>query len=60
MVTNKIWGLPGWVQRDLPVTDRNGASSSPDVPAGTGGTKVRSKVRVTKQLGCVCGQVHVA
>ena len=37
--TFKIWGLPGWVQRDLPATDRNGESSSPDVPAGTGGTK---------------------
>jgi len=38
--TFKIWGLPRWVQRDLPATDRNGESSSPDVPAGTGGTKV--------------------
>jgi len=38
--TFKIWVLPGWVQRDLPATDRNGESSSPDVPAGTGGTKV--------------------
>jgi len=35
-----IWDLHGWVQRDLPATDRNGESSSPDVPAGTGGTKV--------------------
>ena len=26
-------GLHGWVQRDLPATDRNGESSSPDVPA---------------------------
>jgi len=38
--TFKIWGLPGWVQRDLPAIDRNGESSSPDLPAGTGGTKV--------------------
>jgi len=35
-----IWDLHGWVQRDLPATDQNGESSSPDVPAGTGGTKV--------------------
>jgi len=34
-----IWNLHGWVQRDLPATDRNGGESSlPDVPAGTGGT----------------------
>jgi len=30
----------GWVQRDLPATDRNGENSSPDVPAGTGGNRV--------------------
>ena len=40
-----IWDLHGWVQRDLPATDRNGESSSPDVPAGTGGTKVYGEVR---------------
>jgi len=40
MRTYMIWDLHGWVQRDLPATDRNGESSSPDVPAGTGGTKV--------------------
>jgi len=28
-----------WMHRDLPATDRNGESSSPDVPAGTGGTR---------------------
>jgi len=38
--TYMIWDLHGWVQGDLPATDRNGESSSPDVPAGTGGTKV--------------------
>jgi len=44
MRTYMIWDLHGWVQRDLPPTDRNGESSSPDVPAGTGGTKVYGKV----------------
>ena len=38
--TYMIWDLLGWVQRDLPATHRNGESSSPIVPAGTGGTKV--------------------
>ena len=42
MKTYMIWDSHGWVQRDLPATDRNGESSSPDVPAGTGGTKVRN------------------
>jgi len=40
MRTYVIWDLHGWVQRDLPATDRSGESLSPDVPAGTGGTKV--------------------
>ena len=40
MRTYMIWDLHGWVQRDLPATDRNGESSSPDVPAGTGGTEI--------------------
>ena len=39
--TYMIWDLLGWVQRDLPATHRNGESSSPIVPAGTGGSKVR-------------------
>jgi len=39
MRTYMIWNLHGWVQRDLPATDRNGGESSlPDVSAGTGGT----------------------
>jgi len=38
--TYMIWDLLGWVQRHLPATHRNGESSSPIVPAGTGGTKV--------------------